>query len=468
MSVATVDVVYIPTVWPHERQKARKRKIVMDRERLNENSTDIWTETMIQRYDDRPTELKSICLAYFVAWYTVVGNRKRKSRGNDDNEECSEDDSDENDIDDVNTYSVTYRKRDRCRVIRYRSYETDDIVNYKREMVMLYIPFRCEAVEILDRNAFMDAKEAEIMEKRKQYESNIDIEHVVEELWRMCKEFDDEDPLGARNQREEFVTSIIQGGVENVDDFNVSSIVTSVSAVRRRSNVMTEADFCRMMRSTNSGPREILLEPIHRLHTPNSEPIQVFFTGPAGSGKTTVQHNSLNNAFVACASTGKAAVNILGVTSNSAFKITQSRRFGTMSRDILQNYRNMFVGVKFVIIDEVSMIGSDVLHKINLRLQEITGTHDQPFGNMNIVFCGDFHQLPPVNATPVYRTPRNIIGGAVLWQSLNYYTLQQVMRQSDVTFSAYLLKLATESDSTLMKLSAVSRDLEPKSGAIRT
>lgn len=96
-------------------------------------------------------------MADFVAWYTVVGNRKRKRQGDHDNEECSEDDEDdEDDIEDVNAYSVTYRKRDRCRVIRYRSYETDDIVNYKREMIMLYIPFRCEAVEIIDRNVFME------------------------------------------------------------------------------------------------------------------------------------------------------------------------------------------------------------------------------------------------------------------------------------------------------------------------
>lgn len=456
MSIASVDVVYIPTVWPHERQKAHKRKAVMDRERLDENSTDIWTKTMIQRYEDRPAELESICLADFVAWYTAVGNKKRKRQGDDDNEECSEDDED--DTEDVNAHSVAYRKRDRCRVIRYRSYETDDIVNHKREMVTLYLPFRCEAVDIIDRNAFMetyDAREAEIMEKRKQYESSIDIERVVEELRQMCEQFDDEDPLGARNQREEFVKSIVQqGGVENADDFDAATMVTSVSAVRRRSNAMAKADFCRMMRSTNSGQREILLEAIHRLHTLNSEPIQVFFTGPAGSGKTyvlklameiynrfTVQHNYLTNAFVACASTGKAAVNIQGVTVHSAFKITQSRRTGTMSREILQNYRNMFVGVKCVIIDEVSMIGSDVLHKINLRLQEITGAHDQPFGGMNVFFCGDFRQLPPVNATPVYRAPRNMIGGAALWQSLNYYTLQQVMRQSDATFSAILTKV---------------------------
>nr|CAD7424597.1 unnamed protein product [Timema monikensis] len=137
-----------------------------------------------------------------------------------------------------------------------RSYETDDIVNHKREMVMLYVPFRCETVDIIDRSVFMetyDAREAEIMEKRKQYESNIDIERVVEELRRMYNQFDDEDPLGARNQREEFVKSIIQqGGVENANDFDAANMVISVSAVRRRSNAMAKADFCRMMRSTNS------------------------------------------------------------------------------------------------------------------------------------------------------------------------------------------------------------------------
>nr|CAD7569661.1 unnamed protein product [Timema californicum] len=140
--------------------------------------------------------------------------------------------------------------------VKIEDYETDDIVNHKRDMVMLYVPFHCEAVDIVDRNVFMetyDAREAEIMEKRKQYESNIDIERVVEELRRMYDQFDDEDPLGARNQREEFVKSIIQqGGVENADDFDAATMVTSVSAVRRRSNAMAKADFCRMMRSTNS------------------------------------------------------------------------------------------------------------------------------------------------------------------------------------------------------------------------
>ncbi|GFX69602.1 hypothetical protein TNCV_1769711 [Trichonephila clavipes] len=121
--------------------------------------------------------------------------------------------------------------------------------------------------------------------------------------------------------------------------------------------------------------------------------------------------------------------------------VTQSRRIGTMAREVLQNYRSTFIGVKCIIIDEVSMIGCDVLHKTNLRLQEITGVHDQPFGNLNIIFCGDLHQLPPVTASPVYKRPRNSICGPVLWQSLDYYPLEQVMRQSDSTFSEILTKI---------------------------
>ncbi|GFQ78753.1 hypothetical protein TNCT_698541 [Trichonephila clavata] len=48
----------------------------------------------------------------------------------------------------------------------------------------------------------------------------------------MCEQFDEEDPLGA------------------------PVLVTSVSAIRQRLYAMAKADFCRMMRSTNSGQTE--------------------------------------------------------------------------------------------------------------------------------------------------------------------------------------------------------------------
>ncbi|GFY21524.1 ATP-dependent DNA helicase [Trichonephila clavipes] len=284
-------------------------------------------------------------------------------------------------------------------------------------MVTLYLPFKNEAVEILDRNGFLrmyDEREAEIMAKRKEFESNIDIAKILDEL-KICEDFDNVDELDTSNSRDDFVRNVLgPDGTENNDDFENAVNTIGISAVRKRSNVMSKQECCHTMRSTNNGQRELILETIHRLHLSDSIPIQIFFTGPAGSGKTyvlkllmetynryTQQHNSLRNAFVACVSTGKAAVNLGGVTVHSAFKITQSRRIGTMAREVLQNYRSTFIGVKCIIIDE----------------------------------------LPPVNASPVYKGPRNSICGPVLWQSLDYYPLEQIMRQSDSTFSEILTKI---------------------------
>jgi hypothetical protein len=51
--------------------------------------------------------------------------------------------------------------------MHYELYET---VSYKREMVTLYVPFRKEVVDILDRNKFLDlydTHEQDILQRRK-------------------------------------------------------------------------------------------------------------------------------------------------------------------------------------------------------------------------------------------------------------------------------------------------------------
>jgi len=99
--------------------------------------------------------------------------------------------------------------------------------------------------------------------------------------------------------------------------------------------------------------------------------------------------------------------------------------------------------VKCVIVDEVSMVSSDILHRVNHRLQEITGVMDECYGGMDIIFCGDFKQLPPVNASPVFKGSRNHLEGYLLWHSLSYYPLEEVMRQKDEVFSNILGKIGS-------------------------
>ena len=93
-------------------------------------------------------------------------------------------------------------------------------------------------------------------------------------------------------------------------------------------------------------------------------------------------------------------------------------------------------------IDEISMMSAELLSLVNERLQNITNNYDQLFGRLNVVFCGDLYQLPPVNATPIYKRSKASINNEIIWQSLEYYRLETIMRQQNLKFSNILTKIA--------------------------
>lgn len=60
-----------------------------------------------------------------------------------------------------------------------------------------------------------------------------------------------------------------------------------------------------------------------------------------------------------------------------------------------QNAINRIINAKVLIIDEVSMLPSCLLDKIDILFRKIRFT-DKPFGGIRVIFVGDFSQLPPV------------------------------------------------------------------------
>ena len=60
---------------------------------------------------------------------------------------------------------------------------------------------------------------------------------------------------------------------------------------------------------------------------------------------------------------------------------------------------------KAVFIDEISMVGYELLKKLEQRLWEIMGS-PKPFGNLYIIAIGDFYQLAPVQDTPLCMLPK--------------------------------------------------------------
>lgn len=139
----------------------------------------------------------------------------------------------------------------------------------------------------------------------------------------------------------------------------------------------------------------------------NSED-HLFVTGGAGTGKSyTVNQwlaNQKKSEVAVCAPTGVAALNINGMTLHRAFNIPFNLvdipyQAALGGRTMKAEKKMLVRQLKALLIDEISMVRSDVLTYIDLTLQEIR-TNDEPFGGLRVICVGDPFQLPPVVLGP--------------------------------------------------------------------
>ena len=104
------------------------------------------------------------------------------------------------------------------------------------------------------------------------------------------------------------------------------------------------------------------------------------------------------NTLRLSALTGTAAKNINGSTTTNLFNLCLSNK----ESDRLK-LQKKFEKVETIIIDEVSMIGCRHLLKIHTTLCKAKCVDPSiPFGGVDIIFFGDFMQLPPVLDCPLY------------------------------------------------------------------
>ena len=65
--------------------------------------------------------------------------------------------------------------------------------------------------------------------------------------------------------------------------------------------------------------------------------------------------------------------------------------------------RNKYSELKVLMIHEISMASNDLLFNIHLRLVEIFGCQgNKPFAGLTVITIGDYFELPPIRARPVY------------------------------------------------------------------
>lgn len=152
----------------------------------------------------------------------------------------------------------------------------------------------------------------------------------------------------------------------------------------------------------------------------------LLITGSAGTGKSTVlkaiinyyKRNNINIGITA--STGIAASIINGTTVHSYLKLgIGNKPVDELYNDLVNRKNkkdyNKLLKLEVLIIDEISMIDNVLFSKIAAYLSLIKQIK-KPFGNVQIILCGDFFQLPPINNTYCFMSK--------IWKKLKIHTIE--------------------------------------------
>lgn len=128
----------------------------------------------------------------------------------------------------------------------------------------------------------------------------------------------------------------------------------------------------------------------------------IFLTGPAGTGKTTIISlfkKMITTRIIGLTSlTGISAVLLGGCTLHSYLGIgLGTGSFEVLFERIKKNYKAKmkWLQTDILIIDEISMLSPQLFEKLNMLGKSIRQI-DLPFGGIQLILCGDFLQLPVV------------------------------------------------------------------------
>ena len=229
---------------------------------------------------------------------------------------------------------------------------------------------------------------------------------------------------------------------------------------------------------------------------PKSEQLKMYLGGMGGTGKSQVikalsiflERRNEAHRFVILGSTGTSAALLNGSTYHSYLGLG----FGNNKKNEAVNIAQVKMrleGVNYIFIDEVSMLACHDMYKISAQLAKALNAFDLPFGGINIIFAGDFAQLPPVGGLSLFSGnigtqvhsglkpggQEATVGKALWHQITTVVILRENMRQKKQSLKDALLRKALinmryakctpEDISFLRTLQAGQRPDQPKISA---
>ena len=239
-----------------------------------------------------------------------------------------------------------------------------------------------DVMQIIVHETSRMLRDTEYMDKKEISVANGSAESIVE--WSVKSKLDE-------YQQEAFEVLIASYVLTFFDEENRGNISHSSDRFDQEKNKLARLADCKKRKNPNQ-----LVALLH---------------GPGGSGKSWVIDMVLQYAkeyteyfqdfkfdkhtIVVTALTGSAATLIKGETVHSALQLYSSHAPNAETR-------SRFEQTRMVIVDEVSFANIATVNRMDTRLRQLKD-HDELFGGVHMVFTGDFRQLDPVAAQPLYK-----------------------------------------------------------------
>jgi hypothetical protein len=407
MTKSSPKVKFISTIHPNFRDGLLKGNM----ESLSENES-IFHNSPHQYYESRPVESNepfvnydeiekledywdNLSSAEFWSDYEIVYDKSAKPKNKFSRIQTL-----------INGKGLIRKRKERAILRYYINYDNDE--DMARGLLILFMPFRDEMEDIhrQDVKKLLHDNEEIVNEKRIQFEKYkvmTDLINQVHKEQDKNTNLDDEEEC----QLEETTSP------EDIEDFN-SWVKTQ--ALKEISKFKDLTDLCDIeslrlrISSLNQQQRRIFDDFIERaVSTDINEPhVFLFISGNAGTGKSHVVRILIEAVKIVKIKAGsdlkKPVILVMAPTANAAFIIggrtidsalgfvpMESNRYVQSEPERLAKMKFLYEDVWVLFIDEISMVGSKKLTKINFRLQDLADGEKklQFMGGRSLVASGD-------------------------------------------------------------------------------
>ena len=391
MTRSSVKVKFLSTIHPNFRDGLLKGNIenLSEGESIFHNSPHSYYESRPERSDESDVvydseELENnywhnLSLAEFWSTYEVIydKNAKKKCKGK------------KTKIQTLKNNKGYIRKRGERAVLRYYlNYNNDE--DLARGLLVLFMPFRHEMSEIhkTDVKSLLKENSDIIQEKRMLFEKFKVMTDLISSIM--------PDSLKNHADHSSDDDSFSELESTNIDDIESFNKNAKAMASKDLSSVKNFTDLChpdllqRNISSLNQQQRKLFDDVTERLVSTdeNEKPFYLFLTGNAGTGKSfllnvlidAAKHISIKPGddlkkppVIVMAPTANAARIIGGKTIDSVlcFNPSDANRYSQVEPSKLSMMKFQFEDVRLICCDEISMVGSTKLTKINFRFQDI-------------------------------------------------------------------------------------------------